>query len=270
MGARKRSKRPSRPDAFLSMAKNHSKRRKVMMEVAEKMGVKTMEDWRRVTHRDVQAVRGGAALLRMHSYSITDILRDTFPEEVFDERLCRPTLPRRYWESSENARKFLDSLAAAHDIKEAEDWRRISPVHMVEAGGSGLLRRNSNSVLEVLRAVYGDSFRGQPLTAVTTRPVITKRDWEANDNLKTFLESLKTANGVKKPEDWFRLSTAQIWAVPGGRSFLANNDLRTALKKCYPTENWDSFSSRAPAKRATQRMLFFHVENIFAPPGHAA
>lgn len=236
-----------------------------MTTVAERMGVKTVEDWKRVSHKDVQAVPGGATLLRMHSYSLVEALRDAFPEQHFDATLCRPTLPRRYWESPENAKKFMDGLAEAHGIREAGDWRRIGPLHLVEAGGSGLLRRNSNSVLQVLRAVYGERYGGEALTAVTARPVVTKRDWAEKGNIRAFLESLKRANGVQQQEDWFRISTAQIRANPGGGSFLANTDLRTALQECYPTEKWSSVSAGSSGKRATQRHLLFLVENIFAP-----
>jgi len=240
-------------------------KKRVMDEVARRKGVETQEDWRRVATKDVASVPGGPALLRMHSYSITSVLRDAYPEEEFDERICRPSLPRRYWEDEENCRRFMDSLAAAHGVENASDWRRVGPMNLVEAGGSGLLRRNGSSVLQVLEAVYGAEFKGERISAVMTRPVVTSKDWSSPENVRSFLEIVRRRYDVRGQEDWFRLSTAELQALPAGRSFLANNDLLTALKECFRDQHWDeSLRNTATAKRSTQRHLRGLVTQLFA------
>lgn len=63
-------------------------------------------------------------------------------------------LPRSYWQSTENSRKFLDEVAIKLNIKNPSDWGKVTNKVMHEYGGAGLLKHFNNSLFDCLKFVY--------------------------------------------------------------------------------------------------------------------
>ena len=85
--------RPTRPHGHW---RDISNARDLLDAIAKEFSVKRPEDWARVKPSDIRD-RGGASLLVLHRNSVLDLLRAAYPEQRFDPRTCRPTLPRGYW-----------------------------------------------------------------------------------------------------------------------------------------------------------------------------
>lgn len=46
-----------------------------------------------------------------------------------------PIFGRSYWDSDENSKKFLDSLAMQYNLQDLGDWRRVSVALIKSKGG---------------------------------------------------------------------------------------------------------------------------------------
>lgn len=64
-------------------------------------------------------------------------------------------VPKSYWNSMENRRTFLDSIAAKYNIKKPSDWGKLKIGVIYENGGTTLMKNYYNDSLFVcLQSVY--------------------------------------------------------------------------------------------------------------------
>lgn len=78
--------------------------------------------------------------------------------EIKWERDWFPQVPRLYWRSMENRRKFLDEIAIKHNVKKLSDWGKVTISQIRQFGGAGLLKYYNNSLFECLKAIYKGIF----------------------------------------------------------------------------------------------------------------
>lgn len=62
--------------------------------------------------------------------------------------------PNRYWQSLDNRKKFLEEFATKFNIKNPQDWGRITTSQVCEAGGVSLLSMYHGSLFTCLQSVY--------------------------------------------------------------------------------------------------------------------
>lgn len=62
--------------------------------------------------------------------------------------------PYGYWADLAVQRKFLDKLGIELGIKSLDDWHGVTVQEVYARGGSGLLCRYKNSLINALRAKY--------------------------------------------------------------------------------------------------------------------
>jgi hypothetical protein len=65
---------------------------------------------------------GGSAILKIYNNSPSLLLSTVFPE--FPWRF--DVVPKNHWDSLENCKKFVDSLAVHNNIKDMSDWYKIT------------------------------------------------------------------------------------------------------------------------------------------------
>lgn len=63
-------------------------------------------------------------------------------------------LPKGYWESDSNKKKFLESVKGKFEIKTPSDWGKLTFKEIRESGGGTLLKIHNNSIFETLKVVY--------------------------------------------------------------------------------------------------------------------
>lgn len=137
---------------------SRAQRRAFMDRVAERYNVKSQEDWQRVRAEDIRSLGGTGLLSRFPS--MFALLRDTYGAESgtedehqsWDPLLCRSRVPRNYWAQEENIRDFLERAKEKLQIKEKEDWYRISYKQLSSLGGGTLFTRGR--FVDALRAAY--------------------------------------------------------------------------------------------------------------------
>lgn len=65
-------------------------------------------------------------------------------------------LPKKYWHSKEHRRKFFEDFARENEIKNPNDWNRVTNQHILNAGGSALLKMYKGSLQNALKDTLGE------------------------------------------------------------------------------------------------------------------
>ena len=103
-------------------------------EFAARHGVRTAEDWARVTRQQVEDA-GGATLIRRYP-TFFAALKAVYPELDWNEGTCRPLVPKEYWEE-DTVRECLEHIRTELQLEKKEDWSRVSEKHILDLGRRG-------------------------------------------------------------------------------------------------------------------------------------
>lgn len=91
-----------------------------------------------------------------------------------------------------------------------------------------------------------------------------RKYWRNPENVRKFLDGLKTKLGIQTEEDWYRLSLDQIRAN-GGAGVLKSysNSIVQLLQTAYPETPWERWKLSRRDKRSMQRLLFVQLQRLF-------
>lgn len=215
------------------------KRREFCDSLAKKFGIKDAKGWKRINSNHIRGA-GGRALLARYKDSVSELLKDVYPELEMDRETTRPKAPSGHWVNAENRKRFFDDLAAMHDVKELSDWRRVHLNDVKAAGGGGLLKRYNGSLTDALQATY------EGVGPLTCRKKVPKGFWTIRENRIAVMESAAKSLGIKNPQDWKNFTTRRLVKLEGMRGLLRyyQDSLLTALQDLYPTQDMTAFSCR--------------------------
>lgn len=230
--------------------------RNLMDAVKERYGIAEQSDWQRVGVKELTACGGGALLDKFKS--VLQILRSAYPEEEWDERVCRGQVRSLYWDSPTNRRKFMEEIVDELGITCQEGWRRVTPKHFQTRNAGGLLARYA-SIYSLLK----DTFPEEVWDAARCRPHVSCSYWEDADKVKAVLEEVAREFSVEEPQDWYRISKDQVATIPKGRSLLTAMPLLDALCVAYEDIPWDAERFSKRVKKAEQRWLFVQTRFLF-------
>eukprot|EP01027_Heterolobosea_sp_BB2_P018850 GEZU01026495.1.p1 GENE.GEZU01026495.1~~GEZU01026495.1.p1 ORF type:complete len:840 (+),score=185.05 GEZU01026495.1:594-3113(+) len=245
--------------------------------IAQQLGIRELDGWYDVTAQEVLA-RGGSGLLNNHyAGSLVQALKAVYPEHQWNEWRFS-SLPRGFWEDPKNQRQFFDRIAVALNVAQLDDWYRVTTREVLKLGGSGLLK-HSGSLVGALRTAYPEhpwklwKFSFIPRRVLSTSWGKEEEDEEQDSRariLRDYIEHLEAELHIARPEDWSRVSAAQIRTHVGGYSIIEQNGgLEAVLYRVYPDKDWRSIlrlassSSRSKKKRSTQRWLHVTIRKIF-------
>ena len=218
--------------------------------------------WRQVTVKDVDALGGGSMLRKRYNGSIFAALQDLFPEMEISMRETRRKLSHRYWTSEENRRAFMDELARCHGVVSMEDWRDVSTSDVKAMGGGPLLTR-FKSFFSLLQNTYPEGYGGQPWELFSCRDRVPQGHWQSRNGIIDFVERASRELNLVSPEDWYRVSLAQLASVKGGPGLLRQMKLSDILTLARPREDWDEARLASSSKKSMQNSLFRQLSDIF-------
>lgn len=200
-----------------------------------KVGVSSFEELKQSHFVD----NHGTGLLGMYGWSCRDVLESlsSNPSEI-DEGLKRPHKPVNYWSSLANQRAFLDSIGTKIGVtgNDLSPWYDVEQTTTLRRYGcSGLLRSHyDSSQYKMLRKVYPEH-DWQPWK-FKRLPAKIGKDQEAMEKAIAFVEKEKR---IQKPEDWYRISLADLMEV-GVLSLITQvGGLCEALRMCRPDFPWE-------------------------------
>jgi len=151
-----------------------------------------------------------------------------------------------YWTSMDNQKRFMEDLAVhlgfmkhkSSDIggvSYLEQWYSVPGGAVTQFGGSGLLRKHGGSMFTLLSAVYPE---------VDWLPwkfkILPVHSWKDTNILHKAVKFLEKELKIKAPDDWYRVTVAQITEHGLARFFEMNGGLKGVLGKVYPEVSWKS------------------------------
>lgn len=218
--------------------------------LAKELGIKKAQDWRGVEKKAIKG-RGGAGLLRLYEGhrlgTVFGLLCDTLPGVKEEDILeYRARLPRGYWGSVENRKRFLtEVLAPRLKVGEASDWSSVSSTDVQGAGGATLLQYYGSSMRQMLAELVGEE------AAVKERS-LPNMHWKSQENRRALVRVLEREHGIREPSDWRRVRNKEVMAQPGGSSLLNryNGSFWAMLRDTLPeAEAWDEEQCRVMVPR---------------------
>jgi hypothetical protein len=140
-----------------------SNQKECLESIGHILGVRTLEDWYRVSTSAIQKL-GGGGMLSYYDYSLQqgiDIiilihrkaLRAIYPHYNWIPSKFN-SVPRNHWSSIANQRQYFDNLAKELGIFQPEDWYHVTKDVVARRNGSGLLRLYGDSLIKALTTVY--------------------------------------------------------------------------------------------------------------------
>lgn len=119
------------------------------------LSLRSMDDWYSVSLKRIQALKGGAGVLKRHGNSLREALASAYPNHMWLEwRFKR--VPVGFWESPQNRRSFfIENFIKGSKSGDLESLYELSTDDVIRAGGGGLLaNKYSGSLIHTLK----DSF----------------------------------------------------------------------------------------------------------------
>jgi hypothetical protein len=104
---------------------------------AQQHSIKEMSDWYKITYKDLQTL-GGSSLLEKFE-SLSQLISDTYPEYEWlpwKHEQC----PKNYWNELKHQRKFLEWAKKQLNVKEMNDWLKVSNQVSMETKYSNVTR----------------------------------------------------------------------------------------------------------------------------------
>jgi hypothetical protein len=206
---------------------------------------------------------GGGGLLKGPKYngSPSLLISTAFPEHEwlpwkFDQ------VPKRFWDDSKNQRKFLDWVAKELNVKDHNDWYKVTHKDIVSLGGSGLLTKHENSHFAMLPKVYPE-YEWLPWRF----GVCPKNYWDDTKNQKKFLDWVAKELNITDYSGWFKITRDVISIltfflklkeiIKMGGTMLHQNNLRNVLSAVFegPTDLKSTSPSHKKAQFALKSML---------------
>ena len=206
--------------------------------VARRLGFSdgAREPWYNVTNQ-ILIDHGGNSILQTHHKSMSKLLATVYSEFSWDP-LRFAQAPRNHWNSLENQKSFMCSLATKLGLKEndVEGWYKVSNRAMIDAGGYSLLQKYGQSMSKLLIAVFPDlHFDASKFKKVP------QAYWKSLENQRGFMEDLGRRLGFKEGdmEAWHGV-TLKILIDHGGKGILQryNSSLPKLFQSVFPEYEW--------------------------------
>lgn len=127
--------------------KKKDNRKRYMLWLGKRLGLKCITDWYSVTMDDFRA-NDGRLLMKFYNQSPVAAVKDCFPEHTWNEWMFA-RVPVGFWDKQANRKRYLGWLGKKLKVKRPQDWHRVARGDFVRNCGGGLLAQ-FHSHLKVL------------------------------------------------------------------------------------------------------------------------
>ena len=221
---------------------------KFLKEIQIKLNLKTAEDWNLLTQKQIKQF-GGASLLNL--FSMYELKCIGFPDGENFFTKANSYKAKGYWEKKENVLNFLEDLKVKLNLQTINDWNLISSKDIIKYGGSSLL--NLHSMFDLKCMICPDG------KFLFSKSICKKSHgfWDKNENIHEFVDKFKQKYNLRTPEDWNRISKAQM--IQNGGGGLSKYSFDEIIN--YVPELKDQNIKKNV--RSSQRWLFLQIQNLF-------
>ena len=116
--------------------------KKYLSDLGEKYNLNSIDDWMKLTQKQIKQTNGHSLLSK---YSIYDIKCIACPEikSLYPKNKHLIKRSKGYWDNHENVQLFFKDLQSKLNFHSIDDWNRISINQIKSFGGSGLFSKYS-------------------------------------------------------------------------------------------------------------------------------
>ena len=202
-----------------------------MKSVSERLNIKNMEDWYKVSLKDITNC-GGSTLVNMYESHIKLI------ENVYPNYNWLPwkfnSVPNGYWEDRNNVIKYMNWLSNELHVNKYEDWYNVKYEDIVNNHGISILSQFQNSHIKLITAIY-NNYDWLPWKFNS----VPKRYWEDKNNVIKYMNWLSNELHINKYEDWYNVSREDILNKYGNSLLgMYNNSHIKLITTIYNDYDW--------------------------------
>ena len=135
MKLRSCQKRPAVSSGYWSVRSNQIK---FIRNLEEKFNIQEKEDWYKITARNIKSAGGGTLLFRYYANSPTKMIKNLVSNHEWDTTRFK-SVPKHYWNNEANQIEFMNVLKERLNVKEWEDWYKITSKDLIDAGTFGCI-----------------------------------------------------------------------------------------------------------------------------------
>jgi hypothetical protein len=202
----------------------------LMDKLKKELNIQREEDWYSISSSTVEQKGGEYVLRKYFDRSLPKALASLYPHYNWKPWMFGQ-VPKEYWDTIANQRKYFDWLEDELGIEKKEDWYKINRKEVQRRGGSWVLKKYyGDSLVRALLTVYPDHnwllwmFQRIPNGSMTSTQLDHSFSW--------FSKQL----GIKTMDDWKYISVRDFYNLKGGRSILYySGGLYNLLNRFYPT-----------------------------------
>ena len=189
--------------------KNQENVKKFMLELQSKLGYTSNEDWYSLNIEVIQK-NGGKSVLCSFKDSPQALLKCAFPDlELYPWRF-KTKVPKSYWVSLDNQRKFIEVEAELLGFNTKEDYYKITGNIINNLGGYGVIKRHKDSVYQMLVALYPD-YKWFPWKFIQVSR--TQFNWKNQKDAKDYCDWLYNEVGYTSMDDWYNMTQDEVKKV---------------------------------------------------------
>lgn len=218
-------------------------RRLYLIWLGQSLGFRKLDDFYQIRTNDFKANRGSGALLHCWGSSSVTAIMETFPDHDWKEWLF-VSCPRSFWKDKRNHKRYMKWLAKKCDIKQPDDWYRITNRDFRTNKGGAFLLHYDSTISAAVKA-FVPKHRWHEWQFART----PKGFWEEPKNRVRYMKWLGKQLGFTSLNDWYG-ATRQDFEEHCGNQLIKfyNGSPLMAVMECFPKHKWQEWKfARVPA-----------------------
>ena len=178
--------------------------RTYLLWLGQKLGYRRLDDYYRIQTNDFKTNRGSGALVYCWGSSSVTAVISTFPDHDWKEWLF-VTCPRSFWANRSNHQRYMKWLGEQSGINEPDGWYRITNRDFREHKGCAFLLHYDSTISAAVKAYLPRRTWNEWQFGKTP-----KGFWNHRNNRQRYLKWLGKRLGVKKLNDWYRVTRLEF------------------------------------------------------------
>ena len=207
-------------------------RRDYLLWLGQKLHFRYMEDYYRLTPKDMRHNSGAGLAVCWWNSSVVEGVKECFPQYEWHEWLFG-TAPMGFWKRKENRHRYMRWLGARLGYRRPEDWYAARGKDFrSNFGGYCLTFYHGSPALAAMDLFPKHRWQQWKF------PKVPCGFWHQAENRRRYLEWLGRQLGFRRPEDWRRVRWADFTENYGAGLLWYFGSHLDVLRDRWPEIDW--------------------------------
>ncbi len=145
---------PKSPKIDFSIWEDVSRQKKFLDELAQRLKITSIDDWRKVDIRALKTQTAFSAIVNVYGGSFMKgavhlILTDLALSVLYPEQgVTRGNVRKGYWLNMEIQRKYFDRIGRSLGMQSYEDWYKVQRSDLQDKAGHEIIRYYNGSIIK--------------------------------------------------------------------------------------------------------------------------